>query len=275
LATEPHFFDQGQGKPVVLLHGLMASTRVFDDVIELGRKEHRFLSLDLPHSGKSRDWAQMSPAAIAAKLKPWLDTKGVKKAIVFGHSFGGLVGLELAVQFPSMVERLVVASAPALGVNAQAKQLLHLPGAEEGAAMISRLPLWKPLVRSYMQWLFGDPAKLTDRHVEGYFQSLQNPGSWAGMLEATRSVSSYKLRSAAIIESKVPIEVIWGDRDRLVSLIDGERLAVAIEAGFTVLPGVGHCVPEEHPEAVMAAIRGTSVARKAKDRGRRDIDEGE
>jgi len=216
----------------------------------------------------------MNPAAIAARLAPWLEGKGVKQAIVFGHSFGGLVALELAVQFPKLVSRLVVASAPALGLNPQAKQLLHLPGAEEGAAMIARLPLWKPLVRSYMQWLFGDPTRLTDRHVEGYFQSLQNPGSWAGMLEATRAVASYQLPSAAIKGSKVPVEVIWGERDRLVSLVDGERLAVAIDAGFTVLPGVGHCVPEEHPEAVIGAIRGTSVARKAKDRGRRDIDEG-
>jgi pimeloyl-ACP methyl ester carboxylesterase len=274
LATEPHFYDQGKGKPVVLLHGLMASTRVFDEVIELGRNEFRFLTLDLPHSGQSRGWAQMNPEAIAKKLQPWLAAKGVKQAIVFGHSFGGLVALELAAQAPSLVERMVVASAPALGVAPQARQLLHMPGAEEGAAMIARVPLWKPLVRSYMQWLFGDPKRLTDRHVEGYFQSLQNPGSWAGMLEATRAVSHYKLPSAAILGSKVPVEVMWGERDRLVSIIDGERLAVAIDAGFTVLHGVGHCIPEEDPQAVIAAIRGTSVARKAKDRGRRDIDEG-
>lgn len=259
---------------MVLIHGLMASTRVFDAVVELGRKEFRFLSFDLPHSGQSRGWAKMNPAAIAARLEPWLASKGIKQAVVFGHSFGGLVGLELALQFPSLVERLVVASAPALGLNPQARQLLQLPGAEEGAALIGRLPLWKPLVRGYVQWLFGDPSLLTDRHVEGYFQSLQNPGSWAGMLEASRAVALYQLQSAAIAASKIPIEVLWGERDRLVSLIDGERLAVALDAGFTVLHGVGHCVPEENPEAVLGAIRGTSVARKAKDRGRRDIDEG-
>ncbi len=259
---------------MLLLHGLMASTHVFDEVISLGRKEFRFLSLDLPHSGKSLGWAQMNPVRIAARLKPWLQSKGLEQVTVFGHSFGGLVGLELAVGFPKWVQRLVIASAPALGLHPQAKQLLHLPGAHEGAAMIARLPLWKPLVRSYMQWLFGEPRKLTDRHIEGYFQSLQNPGSWVGMLEATRSVAAYKLPSAAMLGSKIPVEVLWGDRDKLVSLIDGERLAVAIDAGFTVLHGVGHCVPEESPEAVLEAIRGTSAARKAKDRGRRDIDEG-
>ena len=274
MATEPHFTDQGSGAPVVLIHGLMASTHVFDAVIAQAAGRYRFLTLDLPHSGQSRGWAKMQPAEIARTLQPWLLGKGVKSTIVVGHSFGGLVAIELAAQLPSLVSRLVVASAPALGLNPQAKQLLHLPGAEEGAAMIAKLPLWRPMVRSYMQWLFGDPKKLTDRHVEGYFVSLQNPGSWGGMLEASRSVSHYQLPAQRLIDSKIPIEVLWGEKDRLVSLIDGERLAVAIDAGFTVLHGVGHCVPEESPEAVLAAIDGTSAARKAKDRGRRDIDSG-
>jgi pimeloyl-ACP methyl ester carboxylesterase len=272
LVTELHFLDQGEGAPVVLLHGLMASNRVFDEVIEQLQPTHRLLSVDLPHSGQSRGWAAMKPAAIAAKLQPWLEQRGVNRAVVVGHSFGGLVALELAAQFPGLAERLVIASAPALGLPQETKRFLQLPGAEGGAAMIGRLPLWRPLVRSYLQWLFGDPAKLTDRHVEGYFQSLQNPGCWPGMLEAARAVADYRLPNEALLGLKIPIEVLWGEKDRLVPLIEGERLAMALEAGFTVLPGVGHCVPEEHPESMLRAIRGTWVARKAKDRGRQGID---
>lgn len=268
MAIEPHGYDTGRGPPVVLLHGLMASGRVFDAVIERAGADHRFLVVDLPHSGQSRGWAQMRPADIASKLKPWLEAKGVRRATIVGHSFGGLVGLELAHQFPGLVERLVIASTPALGLDAQARKLLANPAAEQGAALIGRLPLMRPLVKGYVQWLFGDPKTLTDRHVEGYYQSLQNPGAWPGMLEATRAVAEYRLQSRALIDAKIPVEVLWGERDRLVSLVDGERLAIAIDAGFTVLPGVGHCVPEEHPEAVVEALKGKTRGRKARDRGR-------
>ena len=253
---------------MLLLHGLMASNRVFDEVIDQGRNEFRFLSVDLPHSGQSRGWAAMKPEQIAQKLKVWLEARGVRRTTVFGHSFGGLVAIELASQFPGLVDRLVVASTPALGLAPEAKRFLNLPGAEDGASMIGKLPLWRPLVRGYVGWLFGDPKKLSDRHVEGYFQSLQNPGAWPGMLEASRAVADYRLRTESILASKIPIEVVWGERDRLVPLIDGERLATALDAGFSVLPGIGHCVPEEHPESVLAAIRGTSAARKSRDRGR-------
>ena len=254
----------------LLLHGLMASNRVFDEVIDQGRREFRFLAVDLPHSGQSRGWSSMKPVEIARTLKRWLDAKGVKRATVFGHSFGGLVALELAAQFPGLIDRLVVASTPALGLAPEAKRFLNLPGAEDGASLIGKLPLWRPLVRGYVGWLFGDPKKLSERQVEGYFQSLQNPGAWPGMLEASRAVAEYRLQAEAIRATKIPIEIVWGERDRLVPLIDGERLATALDAGFSVLPGVGHCVPEEHPQSVLAAIRGDSRARKANDRGRSD-----
>ena len=252
----------------MLLHGLMASNRVFDDVIAAGKKDFRFLTLDLPHSGKSFGWAQMKPEDIAQKIAPWLKSKGVRQATLVGHSFGGLVALELATQFPKTVKRLVVASAPGLGLSAQTKKLLYAPRVEKAAAMIGQLPMMKPFVRSYVGWLFANPRKVTDKHLEGYVESLKNPGAWPGMLEATRSVSGYQLQAAKLIASKIPIEVIWGERDRLVSLVDGERLAIALESGFTVLPDVGHCVPEEAPEAVLEAIRGNVPTRKARDRGR-------
>lgn|GEM_PF-1859203 len=252
----------------MLLHGLMASNRVFDEVVAAGKKEFRFLTLDLPHSGKSFGWAQMRPEDIAQKIEPWLKEKGVHQAVVFGHSFGGVVAIELATQFPKLVKRLVVASAPALGLSAQTKKLLHSTRAEQGAALIGQLPMWKPFVRSYVGWLFANPRKLTDKHLEGYVDSLKNPGSWPGMLEATRSVSSYQLQAAKLIASKIPIEVLWGERDRLVPLIEGERLSIALESGFTVLHDVGHCVPEESPAAVLDAIRGTVASRKARERGR-------
>jgi pimeloyl-ACP methyl ester carboxylesterase len=49
--------------------------------------------------------------------------------------------------------------------------------------------------------------------------------------------------------------VLWGDKDPLVPVIHGERLATALQADFRVLADVGHCVPEEHPQAVLEAIR--------------------
>ena len=44
--------------------------------------------------------------------------------------------------------------------------------------------------------------------------------------------------------------MLWGEKARLVSVVQGEQLATSIGAKLTVLPDVGHCVPEEAPDAL-------------------------
>src|SRR4051812_22111103 len=131
--------DEGSGPPVVLVHGLASHTRVFDDVIAQGSKGHRFVAVDLPRSGRSKDWAACAPGAIAEALLPWLEQRGIKQFAVVGHSFGGLVALELAARRPKAVTKLVVASAPALGLPAQAKQLLANPASDWALQLLSRM----------------------------------------------------------------------------------------------------------------------------------------
>jgi pimeloyl-ACP methyl ester carboxylesterase len=57
------------------------------------------------------------------------------------------------------------------------------------------------------------------------------------------------------------IKVLWGDRDRLVPLVQGEHLARALHAPFSVLHKTGHLVPEERPDEVLAAIDGHQAGR--------------
>ena len=51
-----HYKDVGTGSPVLLLHGLKASTQLFEPLLALGAGQHRFISVDLPHSGRSGAW---------------------------------------------------------------------------------------------------------------------------------------------------------------------------------------------------------------------------
>jgi pimeloyl-ACP methyl ester carboxylesterase len=74
------------------------------------------------------------------------------------------------------------------------------------------------------------------------------------MLEALRAISSFRLNPAAFATALYPRHVLWGSKDPLVSVVQGERLALAIGGDLRVLDGVGHCVPEERPDAVEEAL---------------------
>ena len=255
--TELYARDSGQGEPVLALHGLMASHRVFDGVIARGQDKNRFLAVDLPRSGKSKQWASMRPADIATALVEWLESRGVRRCAVIGHSYGGLVGLALAEHHPRVVSKLVIISTPALGLPAGGRELISVPGAEQIAGSFGRLPTVKLVLRSYLKrFLAGNPETFNDAWLDGYIETLEAEGAWPAMLEAVRHVGEYRLPVDALRSHGLDIQVLWGDKDRLVPLIQGEQLARALKAPFTVLHKTGHLVPEEQPDAVLAALAG-------------------
>lgn len=248
--------DVGQGEPVVLVHGLGASHRAFDELIELGG--HRYLAVDLPGVGESGDWAGNTPDLIARSLSTHLTSMGVTRYRLFGHSFGGLVALSLAAHYPTAIDALIVANAPGLGLSPDAKALLSHPMVDTTSKWLGRaaLPIPKAFVRTYLKWLWGDVRAVSDAAVEASIANSKNPRFVPAMFECLRSIAQYQLPVAALRNAPFRKQVLWGDRDRLVSAIDGERLAIAIGAQLRVLPGVGHSLPEEAPQELKAAIDG-------------------
>jgi pimeloyl-ACP methyl ester carboxylesterase len=257
-----NYKDAGSGPPVLLLHGLMASTQAFEPLISIAKDKHRLIAVDLPHSGKSGAWAPMKPEPIAEYLDKWLMDHGLREVTVVGHSYGGLAAMALAIKNPKRVVRMVLCGTPAVGLPRQAKLLLENPIADYGAAMLAQRLVPRVYLRRYVEWLFADPKKLTEAQLDGYETTLKNTGVWASMLEATRSIVGWKSPGPF----GFPVDVLWGERDPLVPVVQGEQLAIAIDAGFTVLPNVGHCLPEEDPATLLQALRGELKSRKAKDR---------
>jgi pimeloyl-ACP methyl ester carboxylesterase len=249
-----HHRDEGSGPPVVLLHGLASTVRVFDDVIAQGSSRYRFVAVDLPRSGRSKQWASAHPGDIAEKLMPWLEKRGLRRFALVGHSFGGLVALELAARKPAAVSQLIVASAPALGLPQQARRMLENPASDMAMGWLARLPMYRPWVRRYFEWLWVEANTLTDRHVDMYEEALRAEGVWQGMLESFRAIASWRLPLETLRAAKLPAKVLWGEKDPLVPLIHGEHLATSLNAPFSVLSDIGHCVPEQRPAEILKAL---------------------
>ncbi len=250
-----HLRDEGQGEVTVLLHGLGASSRVYDPTFA-ARTTGRLIAIDLPRTGRSRHYARSEPGEVAKAVLQALAQRQIRRFQLFGHSFGGLVALTLADQVPAQISRLVVASAPALGIPQEFSALLEHPVAEWSTKVFQRLPVMRPALQTYLSMIRGARTPPTAEQLRLYEEALAADGFGQGMLEALRAIARFRLDAAALKATTFPKLVVWGEKDPLVSVIQGERLAQAIGATLTVLPDVGHCVPEEHPAAVSAAIAG-------------------
>ena len=99
----------GAGKPpLVIVHGFLGSSRNWQTAgRDLSEIFHVF-ALDLRNHGGSPHAGEMTYEAMMADVLAWLDTHGLKRAALLGHSMGGKVGMLLACRHPARVERLIV-----------------------------------------------------------------------------------------------------------------------------------------------------------------------
>lgn len=103
-----HFKQLGQGEPLVMMHGLFgASDNWLGVASKLAEKFHLFL-VDLRNHGLSPHSDETNYPIMAADVAEFLDTQKLERANILGHSLGGKVAMQLALDFPSRVEKLIV-----------------------------------------------------------------------------------------------------------------------------------------------------------------------
>lgn len=100
--------EAGAGKPLVILHGLLGSSRNWGGIASKLGEGRRVLALDLPNHGASPWTEVMDYPSMAREVARFIDEHVGGPAAVVGHSMGGKVAMTLALTRPELVERLVV-----------------------------------------------------------------------------------------------------------------------------------------------------------------------
>ena len=101
--------SQGQGPPLVLLHGLFGSLENLAGIGRILARDFAVTGFDLPHHGRSLSSEAVSLRNMADALADALDQRfGGAPVSVLGHSLGGKVAMEAALLYPQLLERLIV-----------------------------------------------------------------------------------------------------------------------------------------------------------------------
>jgi esterase len=100
--------EQGEGPPLILLHGLFGTAKNLGAVARGLSAQARVISLDLRNHGDSPHAPDMAYTTMAADIAETMDAKGIEAAPVVGHSMGGKVAMTLALTQPERIKKLVV-----------------------------------------------------------------------------------------------------------------------------------------------------------------------
>jgi pimeloyl-ACP methyl ester carboxylesterase len=162
-ASDHHVELEGQtfgeaGAPIVVLHGLLGSGRNWTTVAKRLAGRHRVITLDLRNHGGSPWSDEMSYPEMAADVRAYIENAALGPVTVIGHSMGGKTAMRLALDAPSLVERLVVVDiAPvdydhSTGEYVEALRALDLDGVTSRNDLDERLAdsVAEPAIRSFL-----------------------------------------------------------------------------------------------------------------------------
>lgn len=250
---EVRYWDVGEGSPVVLIHGLGGTVETWLPNVDALARRHRVLALDLPGFGRSgRQRLIYSPGSATGFVAGFLDHLGAGRASIVGNSMGGLVALQLAVDQPWRVERLVLVGSAGLG--REVGRLLRLASVPWlGRYLLSRLTP-EELVVGTVNSVVSNPQSIPRDLIERWIDITSQPGMLDSILQATRAGLTILGQRRRIVlrdrlaELRVPTLLIWGSEDPVIPVAHAyaaHRLLPGSQ--IHVFEGCRHCPQLERP----------------------------
>ncbi len=107
--AEIYYSVTGRGNPLILLHGFLEDSRIWDNIIADLSKKRQVICIDLPGHGRSEGFSEVhSMEEMADVIKKVTETIGAEQCSIAGHSMGGYVSLEFYNKFPMIVKSLML-----------------------------------------------------------------------------------------------------------------------------------------------------------------------
>lgn len=259
-----HVIEQGEGVPVVLLHGASGTAGDFTLGLldRLAAAGFRAIAIDRPgHGHSTRPPGAMSPAEQARVIRAAMHALGAERPVLLGHSWSGALVLAYALAWPQEIRGAIVVagvSHPWRGsglswhARAAARPLI-------GPLLVHLLlaPLGRLLIPAAVRSVFApDPPPPGYRRRAGVSLLLRPHHYRANVRDLAGLKDFVRAQSRRYGDLQVPLAILHGTADRTVSIdLHARALAAAApRARLWVLEGAGHMPHHSRPEAVRDAV---------------------
>ena len=236
----------GAGPAVVFIHGFGGDLNNWLFNQPALAENHTTYALDLPgHGGSTKEVGDGDVGAMVAAVCDFLQAVGVPKAHLVGHSLGGAVSLDLALNHPDLVASVTALAPAGLGPEISMDYIDGFIAASRGRKL-----------KGVLEMLVHDPELVTSDMVEDVLKYKRLDGVDAALNKVAGASFAGGQQALQLNdrlgELEVPVQVIWGREDRIVPAAHGEGLPAAIKV--TVLDHAGHLVHMEKAAEVNALV---------------------
>ena len=246
-----HFRDEGEGFPIVLIHGTAASLHTWDAWTDELKKTNRVIRMDLPAFGitgpnKNADY---SIEAYTTFLQSFLEKLKLEKFHLAGNSLGGNIAWNYTADYPSKVEKLILVDASGLPTNKSQPAIFKMAK----TPILNSLFLYitpRFLIKKNIEEVYEDDSKITDELINRYHKMALRVGNRKAFID--RAKTDFKLDTQVNLEKLKSIQtstlLIWGAKDLWIPIANGIRMnEILVNSKLEVLKNSGHVPMEENP----------------------------
>ncbi len=249
-----HYQVSGEGPAIVLLHGYTGSHQDWAFQIPVLSERYKVVAIDHRGHGKSEAPSSADSYSIeilAQDVRCLLEQLGIGKCCLVGHSMGGFIALELALDHPDMVTALVL-------VDTSSGEFERVPGYAELRAKLDELARNEGMEAAFEYNATHNPMirERFERHPQLRQISRQRMLNTTvdGYIYVGRAISQWKPVTYRLSEIKVPTLIFVGEEDtpfHNASQVMKESIA---NAQLVTVAGVGHSPHEEAPDVFNQAL---------------------
>ena len=239
--------DEGKGFPLILIHGFLGSSKMWEPQINFFKNHFRVITPDLPGFGKSnKAKSHNSIQSIANLLMDCLEEKKIDKFYLLGHSMGGMIVQEMAKEYGNKIVKLICYSTGPRG---------EMPGRFESVDQ-SR----KNLKKKGLEITVKNIAKTWFVRKENakYFDICIEAGKQTSTKAADDALIAFKNWNGVDTLKNIKNEtlIVWGDQDKSYNLEQIKTLEKSIKKSkLVIFKNCAHNVHLEQPDQFNNAIK--------------------
>ncbi len=219
-----HYIDEGEGTPIVMIHGTPAWSFLYRNLIKILSKKYRCIAMDMIGFGlsdKPEDWSY-KPRAHAANFEKLMEHLQLQDITLLVHDFGTPIGMAYAINHPDNVRNIVMLNSWTWSLSRhetfpKSSKLLVGP---LGQFLHSKLNV---SAATLIHDLFEEEENMPEPIKQHYIKALGSPEDHVRNLACARElVGATKWYDELWQERKkiqqIPTLILWGERDKLIHI---------------------------------------------------------
>lgn len=245
-------YGKGNDRHILFIHGLGSSADRWLGIPSALSANFHTVSLDLPGFGESDKPATMDYTIenFRKTVVDFINELAINdaKTSIVGHSLGGYIAAEVAIENKNMVEKLVLIDSS--GMLKKPTPLL------EEYLKVAINPT-KDKVRKVFEQMVADPTRIPSKLVEGFISRINLPNAKYAFKSTLANSANTQIGLGRLkLIDQIPTLILWGSEDRVIppehSRLFKEGIA---NSHIEIIPNAGHAPFAEKPDQVCEILR--------------------